>query len=193
MDMISGISRQARAGALMAIGATWLMMGILVSESFSRGYTATRMISDLGVGSTAGIYNLSIIGPGILFAAAAFLLYRDRSDRLFAILLALTGIGAAGAGILTETAGAPHAICAAIAFLLGNLCAITGFRLFLPPWSWFSLALGIISLAALVLLGVHMYLGLSAGGMERMAAYPIIFWALGTGAHLMAQEPKSPS
>jgi hypothetical membrane protein len=50
--------------------------------------------------------------------------------------------------------------------------------------------LGVITFTAFILLVAKVYLSLSAGGMERMIVYPLLIWALGTGAYLMAPEPE---
>ena len=101
-------------------------------------------------------------------------------------IFTLVGIGAASVGIFPENTGTPHVISALIVFICGGICAIMSFRVFPAPWAWFSGALGVITLAAIILLGAKCYLGLGAGGMERMIAYPLILWALGSGAFLMA-------
>jgi hypothetical protein len=41
-------------------------------------------------------------------------------------------------------------------------------------------------LVATVLYGSHVYLGLGAGGMERMVVYPVLLWSIGFGGYLMA-------
>lgn len=176
------------AGALIFIGTACFLVGIIVSEALYPGYLVTSMISDLGVGSTAAIYNSAIFGFGILLIASAYLLHKTGTKLGFGILLALTGIGAAGVGIFPENIGVPHSICAITVFICGGLCAILASRIFSAPWSWFSPVLGVITLVAVVLLGAKIYLGLSAGGMERMIAYPLLIWALGTGAYLMAPQ-----
>jgi len=51
--------------------------------------------------------------------------------------------------------------------------------------------LGLIGLLALILLGGNTYLGLGAGGMERMIFYPAMFWALGFGAYMLAEENEA--
>ena len=181
-------TNRTRAGAIIFIGAAWLLMGIIVSEALYPGYQVTRMISDLGVGSTAPIFNSAIFGFGLLLIAAAYLLYTAGINRCFLVLLAFIGLGAAGVGIFPENIVVPHSICAITVFVCGGLCAILGYRVFSAPWSWFSPILGVITLVAVVLLGAKVYLGLSAGGMERMIAYPLIIWAIGTGAYLMARE-----
>ena len=182
------LTHKTRAGALIFIGTAWFLMGIIVAEALYPGYHVTQMISDLGVGVTATIYNSAIFGFGLLLIAAAYLLHKAGTNLWFVSLLALTGIGAAGVGVFPETVVVPHSICAITVFICGGLCAILGYRIFPVPWSWFSPALGIITLVAVVLLGAKIYLGLSAGGMERMIAYPLIIWAIGTGAFLMAPE-----
>lgn len=181
-------TNRTRAGAILFIGTAWFLMGTIVSEILYPGYRVTQMISDLGVGSTALLFNTAIFGFGLLLIAAAYLLHSTGTNRCFLVLLALTGFGAAGVGIFPETIIVPHAICAVTVFVCGGICAILGYRVFSGPWSWFSPVLGIITLVAVVLLGMKCYLGLGAGGMERMTAYPLIIWAFGSGAYLMAPE-----
>ena len=181
-------TNRTRAGALIFIGSAWLLMGIVVSEALYPGYHVTQMISDLGVGSTAAIFNPAIFGFGLLLIAAAYLLHTPGINRCFLVLLVLTGLGAVGVGVFPETIIVTHSICAITVFVCGGLCAILGYRVFRAPWSWFSVVLGVITLVAVVLLGVKIYLGLGAGGMERIIAYPLIIWAIGTGAYLMAPE-----
>ena len=181
-------TNRTRAGALIFIGTAWFLMGIIVSEALYYGYHVTQMISDLGVGSTALIFNPTIFGFGLLLIAAAYLLNTEGINRWFLILLALIGLGAAGVGIFPENIIVPHSICAITVFVCGGLCAILGYRVFSGPWSWFSPVLGVITLVAVVLLGAKVYLGLGAGGMERMIAYPLLIWAIGTGVYLMSTE-----
>ncbi len=179
-------TNKTRAGVLLFIGTAWFLMGIVVSEALYPGYHVTQMISDLGVGSTALVYNSSIIVFGFVLLAAAYLLRKEEPDIWFSALMGLIGIGAIGVGIFPENTGTPHVISAMIVFIFGGIVAIMSYRVFPAPWAWFSVALGIITLAAIILLGAKCYLGLGAGGMERMIAYPLILWALGSGAFLMA-------
>ncbi|MFA5213526.1 MAG: DUF998 domain-containing protein [Methanoregula sp.] len=178
------------AGALIFIGTAWLLLGIIVSEALYPGYRVTRMVSDLGVGSTAFFFNSAMIGFGLLILVAACLLRHAGMTRLFLVFLVLTGIGAAGVGIFPENIPVPHAISAITVFVCGSICALAACRCFSGLWSLVSPALGIIALTAMILLGAKVYCGLSAGGMERMIVYPLILWALGTGAYLMAPEQR---
>jgi hypothetical membrane protein len=177
-----------RGGALLFIGTVWFLMGIVVSKAPCPGNRVTQMISDRGAGSTASIVNPAIFGSGLLLIASAYPLHTAATNRWFLVLLAVTGLGAAGVGVFPETIIVPHSICAITVFVCGGLCATFGFRIFTGPWSKFSPVLGIFTLIAVVLLGAKIFLGLGAGGMERMIAYPLIIRAIGTGAYLMAPE-----
>jgi len=178
------------AGALIFIGTAWLLLGIIVSEALYPGYRVTRMVSDLGVGSTALFFNSAMMGFSLLILATACLLNKAGMNRGFVVLLVLTGIGALGVGVFPDTLAVPHAISAITVFVCGSICALAACRCFSGLWSLVSPALGIIALTAMILLGANVYCGLSAGGMERMIVYPLILWALGTGAYLMAPEPR---
>jgi hypothetical protein len=48
-----------------------------------------------------------------------------------------------------------------------------------------------MGLAALALFAGNTYLGLGAGGMERMIFYPAMIWTLGFGAYLLGEEGRS--
>jgi hypothetical membrane protein len=181
-------TNKTRAGALLFIGTAWFLIAIIIAEALYPGYHVTQMVSDLGVGSTAMIFNSAILGFGLLLIAVAYLLHKAGTALWFVAPLALIGIGAAGVGIFPENIFIPHAICAMIVFVVGGLCAVLGFWVFRASWSWFSLALGIITLTAFILFVANVYLGLSGGGMERMIVYPLLIWALGSGAHLMVPE-----
>jgi hypothetical protein len=50
--------------------------------------------------------------------------------------------------------------------------------------------LGLATLVAMVLFASNTYLGLGAGGMERMIVYPVLLWSIGLGGHMMAIEEK---
>lgn len=183
---------KTQAGALLFLGTVWLLMAIIVSEVLYPGYHATQMISDLGVGSTAPIFNTSIIACGVLIVAAAYILHAAGTDRVFTALMALIGIGQAGVGLFPETTGTPHLIAASIVFICGCLIALVSFRVFPAPWAWFSGALGVIILAGIILFIAKQNLGLGEGGMERMIAYPLLFWALGSSVFLMAPAHQCP-
>lgn len=176
---MDGGTRLEIAGLLIFIGAgqflTAMMIGAALRPSYS---TATNTISDLGVGSTALLFNTSIVLLGILIVIAAYLLKEAMRSAPFAMLLILTGIGAAGVGIFPETTGAPHLIFALIAFLFGGISAIYSSRFTPRPFGIISVILGLLTIIALVLFSTGNYSSLHQGGMERLIVYPSILWAL---------------
>lgn len=174
------------AGLLIFIGTTLFLFGIIISEALYPGYHVTQVISDLGVGPTAWLFNSTIFIFGLSLVISAYLLLNIGTNRYFSILLGLAGLGAALIGLIPETQGLPHAIAAGMVFLCGGFCAITGYYTFRGPFSLLSPIFGGISILAAILFATHLFFGLEMGGMERMITYPLIIWALGTGAYLMS-------
>ena len=180
------------AGFLLFGGGVQFLFGMVIAESFYPGYSVSEnYISDLGVGTTALIFNSSVFLLGVLSVACAYFIQRAFGSRLLFVLLTLTGIGAMGVGVFPETAGAVHAIASLVTFLFGGLSAIMSYKLQKPPLSYASVLLGILSLAALVLFISGTYLGLGKGGMERMIAYPTLLWAAGFGGYLMGYSRET--
>ena len=140
------------------------------------------------VAAAVGFAALSIILFGSLFIVAAYLLRKAGTSTWFCALMALTGVAQACVGIFPETLGLPHQAAAAVVFISGCSLAILSVRMFPVPWAWISAALGVIILAAIILLVTEYYFGLGKGGMERIIVYPLILWALGSGALLMSPE-----
>ncbi len=171
---------------LIFIGSTFFLFGIIISEAIYPGYHVTQMVSDLGVGPTAWLFNSTIFIFGISIIISAYLLLNIGTNRYFTLLLGLAGLGAVLVGLVPENLGTSHAIAAAMVFLFGGFCAITGYKVFRGPFTLLSPLFGIITLVAAILFASQLYIGLGAGGMERMITYPLIIWALGAGAYLMS-------
>jgi len=190
------------AGTLFFIAATQFVVGVFVSEALYPGYSiADNYISDLGVGPSALIFNSSVFVMGLLIIFGAYFLQRAFHFELLTVLLVLTAIGAMGVGILTEDFGVLHLIVSLIAFLFGGLSAIFSvlcsyvhkFPLVKMPFSAISVILGLMALGALGLFFGRIYLGLGAGGMERMILYPILMWGAGFGGYLIAYPEERPT
>ena len=178
------INRLSAAGLLIFIGVAEFLLLMLIAEALYPGYSVSRnYISDLGVGPTAVLFNSSIIIMGILLIIAAVLVWG--LSRVFAITIALTGIGAAGVGIFPETIHPFHLIFALIAFLFASISSYPTIRISRGPGKVLWPILGTIGLIALLLFIGHVYLGLGPGGMERMIVYPNLVWALAFSTELM--------
>jgi hypothetical membrane protein len=150
-------------------------------------------ISDLGVGSTALIFNSSVFLLGLLVVAGAYFIRKAFKSNFLFITLILTGIGAMMVGLFPETAGVMHTIASLIAFLFGGLVAIVSYKVEKPPFSYLSVVLGALSLVALGLFASGNYLSLGVGGMERMIAHPVLLWGVGFGGHLVSHSEDAKS
>jgi len=185
------------AGALVLVGGAQFVVGMLVAEALYPGYSISQnYISDLGVGPSAIIFNSSVSLLGLMVVASAYFAHGSFRSRLVTGLLVLAGVGAMGVGVFPENSPAMHEIVSDIAFIFGGLLPIAAYRLVRKPFSYLSVAMGVLSLSALVILsaqysfglGEQYYLGLGPGGMERMIAYPILLWEVAFGGHLMASS-----
>ncbi len=184
------------AGALLFIGAVQSITGMHLAEYLYPGYSVSgNYISDLGATCratctvyqpSASIFNISLILLGLLIVSASYFIWREFHGSFITLLFVLSGLGAVGAGLFPETAGTLHVIVSFITFFFGALGAIAASKLVRTPFSYFSVLLGMASLASLVLYAAHIYLGLGQGGMERMIAYPELLWTIGFGGYLMS-------
>ena len=185
------------AGALVFVGGSQFVVGMLVAEALYPGYSISQnYISDLGVGPSAMIFNSSVFLLGLLVATSAYFVHRSLRNRLVTGLLVLAGVGAMGVGVFPENSPAMHEIVSDIAFIFGGLLPIATCRLVRKPFSYISVVMGLLSLSAMVLLsaqysfglGEQYFLGLGPGGMERMIVYPVLLWEVAFGGHLMASS-----
>ncbi len=174
------------AGSLLFIGGVQSLLMIIIAEALYPGFSVSEnWISDLGVGTTALIFNSSIFLLGTMGLVATYFIQREFNFKPFSILLAIASIGAIGVGLFSEDFIPIHTVFSLITFLFGGLSAILSYKLQKPPLSYFSVALGMMAILALVLTGSRTYLGLGPGGMERMIAYPALLWVVGFGGHLI--------
>jgi hypothetical membrane protein len=200
---VLALTHATKAGLALFIGAVQFGIGLILAEiyyPYPPGYNvSTNYVSDLGATCTTGgsctiyqptsdIFNGSIILLGLLIIVSAYFIQKSFAWKPATGLIALAGIGALGVGLFPETTGIWHSIFSLIVFLFAGLSAIITFWLQKPPLSYISIILGAVTLAALFLYVGNIYLGLGAGGMERMVVYPVLLWALGFGGHLMGLE-----
>ncbi len=177
---------QKIAGILLFVAAAQFFLWMLIAVSTYPGYSVSgNYISDLGVGSTAIIFNTSIIVLGVMSLVAAVLLRKYSAAVL--VTLVLAGIGAIGVGVFPETTGAYHTYSSLVVFLFGSIASYAVFAKERKGITAAFAVLGTIGLIALILYGMSIYMGLGKGGMERMIAYPDLLWILGYGAFLCAK------
>jgi hypothetical membrane protein len=180
------------AGALLFVAASQFVIGLIVAEAHYPGYSiSANYISDLGKGPSSMVFNSSVFFLGLLVLIGAYFVQRAFNFRLLTLLLILTAVGAMGVGVFTEDSGPAHIVVSLIAFLFGGLSSIVSYKLLKRPASVVAVILGLMTLGALGLFGTQIYLGLGAGGMERMIVYPILMWAAGFGGYLLANSEKA--
>jgi hypothetical membrane protein len=196
------LSNASKAGTAIFIGAVQFSIALILAEIYYPGYNvSSNYISDLGAtcpGSltvgcvinqpTSMIFNSSIILLGLLILVGAYFLHRAFRDRPATVMIALAGIGALGVGLFPETTGVWHSIFSLIVFLFAGLAALVTARFQKKPLFYFSIILGLFTLAALVLYIGGDYLGLGPGGMERMVVYPTLIWSIAFGGHMMGLD-----
>ncbi len=196
------LSNASKAGVAIFVGTVQYALFAVMSEVIYSAYgqggysQSANYISDLGANCTAGgqcyippsalLYNSTIVLLGLLLLLGAYYLHKAYHFRPLTGLVVLTGIGAAGVGIFPETAGVLHSLASLMAFLFGGLAAVVAARFVKRPMSYFSVILGLVTLAALILYLGGYFLGLGAGGMERVVVYPEVLWGVGYGGYLMA-------
>ncbi len=140
--------RQKAAGLLIGIFVGQFLLFMIVAEALYPGYSVSHnYISDLGgVGRTAPVFNTSIILLGLALIAASVLM--DSQPLPFRVLIALSGIGAAGVGIFPETTGIPHTIFSLIVFLFASLAPLALLRAGRRPAVFLWTAFGLVGLIA---------------------------------------------
>lgn len=186
------LGKKGLAGLLISAASAQAILAITIAQSLYPGYSVLQALSDLGVGVTAPIFNVSLVILGVLFIASAYYIKKSFGNIYFALLQAVVGIAAAGVGLFPETTGLPHDLFAITAFLIGSIIVMLSSRLVKGQIGYFFIVLGIISLASLLfgLLSKN-YLGLGFGGMERLVFYPLVIWGLLFGGYLLAAPEKS--
>lgn len=194
------------AGVLLLLAGAIVLMGIITAEAlYPAPYTTGgNEISDLGgtrppeglvLQPSATIFNLVMLGCGLLVLVAAWLVQRGLGRRSLAITLGLLGVGATCVGLFPGNTGTPHALFSLLTFVAGGVCGLVAARVTSAPFRYVSAALGVVSLGALLSYGVLGDAGplasLGDGGVERWVAYPVVLWLVGFGGYLTASGPAS--
>jgi hypothetical membrane protein len=193
------------AGVLFFVAAVQFILGLVISEALYPDYSLSgNYVSDLGIGPSAIVFNSSVFLLGLLLVIGVYFIRQLSDFKMLNIFLFLMAIGAMGVGVFTEDFPIAHAAVALMAFFFGGLSAIASAKVLKKPFSLVSIALGAMTVGALVLYssGIitsgsltgnvaydsNFYLGLGPGGMERMVIYPALLWLAGFGAYLSTLE-----
>ena len=199
------------AGTLLSVGALQWFFSVMTAEGLHQGFNLSpsqwipfsnqiHYVSELGVGSTAPIFNISTIVLGLMVAGAACLFYLKDRTILFSSLLLISGVGALGVGVFPTNVQPTHGIFQLLALLFGAFSAILSFRKQEAPLSYISAVLGIISFVTSIVFYPYLglgandmstFLGLGKGVMERIVIYSLILWIFGYGYHMAGKTSES--
>jgi hypothetical membrane protein len=129
-------------------------------------------VSELGVGSTAPIFNISTIILGLTIAGASYLFYIKDKRTLFSSLLFIAGIGAIGVGAFPTNIQPIHGIFQLFALMFGAFSAILSYRKQQAPISYISAVLGTVSFVTSIVF--YPYLGLGDIDIGRAGQQAVI-------------------
>ena len=179
--------RNELAGILLAVAAVMIVGSIVFAQTNYHGYNLeNNYISDLGVGSTAPIFNTAMVAFGLLIIAASIVLHLARYKHV-ALAFTLAGIGAIGVGVFPETTGIYHIVSAALTFLSVSAAALFFFKIYERPLAYYSLASGLVGVFVVVLFvlnlaaGTSFTFGIGKGGIEEILFYNEVIWAFIAG------------
>ncbi|KON32477.1 hypothetical protein AC478_00180 [miscellaneous Crenarchaeota group-1 archaeon SG8-32-3] len=193
------------AGALFLMAAIQFTLCLIIAEATYPGYSiSANYISDLGVGPSAIIFNVSVFILGLLVLAGTILQRHKPNIKTLNTLLLLMAISAMGVGIFTKNYPLPHGAISSAAFFFAALSSITSHKILPKNLSKISIMLGAMTLTALTFFSAGMltsgsltsttahdsafYIGLGPGGMERMIVYPALSWLTAIGAYLTIKQ-----
>ncbi|MGW7256903.1 DUF998 domain-containing protein [Streptomyces sp. NPDC054834] len=186
--------------------AQFFVTQVIVQSAWTRPYSwARNNISDLGNAHCAmqsepepryicspehGLMNASFIAlgtlvvVGVVFAGALW--RRGVTAIVSRCLLVCAGVGFVMAGLApADVHENQHVLGALLIMAMGNIGLVlagVGLADDVPgPLRWATSLLGVTAMTAFGLFLSHGYLGLGMGGMERVAAFPLLVWALSAG------------
>jgi hypothetical membrane protein len=181
------------AGVLFFVLAAGFLTVIMLAASMAPGYDLSGgAISDLGgISETAFLFNVTLVGVGVLNIAGGYLFFRAHGRPWILALFGLAGLGAIGAGLVPLGTSDLHGLFALVAFLFFNLEAIACAVVVTGPMRWVSLVGGLLGLVYVVIMVIGdagnpgIFGPIGHGGAERMIVYPAMLWMVAFGGFLM--------
>ncbi|MFD9817999.1 DUF998 domain-containing protein [Streptomyces violascens] len=185
----------------------FFVIHVIAESAWARPYSwARNNISDLGNAHCAlqsepepryicspehTLMNGSFVALGVLLVVGAALTgsslwRRGGTAAVSRLLLACAGAGFVLAGLApSDVDENQHALGALLIMAAGNIgLVLAGFGLaehIAAPLRWGTSLLGVTAITAFGLFLSQHYLGLGMGGMERVAAFPLLLWVLAVG------------
>ena len=177
--------RYINASIILLIGVIQFFIVMEICQFIYPGYSISDdVVSRLGIGPTALIFNSSLIILGLMGLAASVILYRGGFDKVFNILLIIVSLSIVGVGLFPMDLGLLHLIPSLFVFVYGGVLAIYSSIIDKSRLRYIWLLLGVATLVSLGMFISGNYMGIGRGGMERMIIYPLIIWIIGFSARL---------
>ena len=171
------------------LSALVFLSGMLLAESlYNNPERFSYHLSDLGVGSTAFIFNSTLILTGLLIAIAGtlfFLSFRSFKVMFFPLV---SGLAVIGVGLFPLNVEPLHTIVSAAASIFLGLTAVLSSFISKKPLAHVFAFLGILSLLFTAVIALNMDFGLGIGFTQRMIVYPLILWGLLIGLFFQPKE-----
>lgn len=184
----------------LILGAAFLLVTMLAASIAPDYDFHGGAISDLGViAETALLFNLLLIGVGVLNLAGGYLFYRRHRRTWLLALYVVAAIGAVGVGVFPLNTGGLHSMFALVAFVFFNVQAVATAAVVTGPLRPISAVAGLLGLLYVVVMIVGdggnpaVFGAIGHGGAERMIAYPGMLWLLVFGGYLMARPEQDGS
>ncbi|GHA24046.1 hypothetical protein GCM10007989_19620 [Devosia pacifica] len=205
-------SRRIDFGAWMWVKCAVFFIGELAALFAASGYSVRHYdLSYLGIARCTSFfnpdldaalemcsplfmaYNIGLILFGLFVVFGVLLTWplwpRNRLATLGLGLYALSGIGGIVTGAFPVDSGLwLHTAGATTTFVAGGLAILLiglSVRTEHASLSVYSLITAALVLGAALLYALGLYLGLGRGGMERLAAYPLVLWPIAMGAAIL--------
>jgi hypothetical membrane protein len=195
--------------AIYVLSVLYFIVQVVVAQVWTPAYSwLNNTISDLGNTSCGPalcsprhrLMNGELYLLGFVMAAGSLLIFQEFTasgpeERLAARIgfsfLAVGGVGAVLVGLFPEnTVRVLHIVGAGMAIFVGTLgIFVLGLVLSLPVvLRWCMRVVGPLAMIAIVLFAFHVYLGVGAGTVERLAAYPETIWLFVFGIYISATD-----
>lgn len=182
------------AGILLFFGGAEFWLFNMVSETLYPGYSVhSDFLSALGaVGSpTEWIWDTALFVLGLTWSVGVYLLFRRSGRRRWMVLNLIPAISSVLVGLFPAySIDVMHVWSAYVFFASSGLVAIADAKFIHSAFRYFSIALGLVILAALFWYTSFQTDLLGVGGVERLVVYPAIIWVIGFGSYVMStREP----
>ena len=186
-----------RAGFIYVLAGSGLILLITFLEAISPDYSLRgNTISDLlALGTTtATIGEPTAFLLAVAWVFGAYYMFRVSRRKGFGVLNLLPGVGLLLVVLSPENLNvAVHSVGAALGSIAGAIVMIWSYRVIRSPIRYFSLALGVLSLVATVILFGAYYSPLvqntlGPGGWERIIVYPLFLWLIMFGSEILSSR-----